>query len=92
MHKYIPTHYVDPNSFLVQSLLKAYQNNTSDYESMPIAIGGGTYAKAFKNAVAFGTKFIDDEEVCHIDNEYVDIDKLKLNIKIIKDAIKELTK
>lgn len=85
-------HLVKEDSFLVQSLLKAYQKNTNDYESKPLTIGGGTYAKCFKNAVAFGTKFPSDEEVCHIDNEYVDIDKLKLNIKIIKDAIKELTK
>lgn len=89
---YNELHLVKEDSFLVQSLLKAYQKNTNDYVSKPITIGGGTYAKCFKNAVAFGTKFIDDEEVCHIDNEYVDIDKLKLNIKIIKDAIKELTK
>lgn len=85
-------HFVNPEGRLVQKLLKAYQENTGDYESKPIAIGGGTYAKCFKNSVAFGTKFKDDEEVCHIDNEYVDIDKLRLNIKIIKDAIKELTK
>ena len=85
-------HMVNPNSILVKKLLKAYQNNTGDYDAKPISIGGGTYAKCFKNSVAFGTKFKDEEDVCHIDNEYVDIDKLRLNIKILKDAIKELAK
>lgn len=90
--EFMKVHYVDKNSNLVQTLLKSYQKYSNDYTSEPICIGGGTYAKSFINSVAFGTKFIDDEEVCHIDNEYVDIDKLKLNIKIMKDAIKELTK
>ena len=90
--EFMPIHYVDKNSFLVKTLLNAYQKNTNDFDSKPITIGGGTYAKSFINSVAFGTKFLHEEEVCHIDNEYVDIDSLKLNIKILKDAIKELTK
>ena len=89
---YMDVHYVDPNSFLVKTLLNSYKKYTNDLSALPIAIGGGTYAKSFNNSVAFGTKFKDEEEVCHIDNEYVSIDSLKLNIKIIKDAIKELTK
>ena len=89
---FMPVHYVDPNSFLVKTLLDVYKKNTNDVNAKPISIGGGTYAKAFKNSVAFGTKFEFEEEVCHIDNEYVSLDNLRLNIKIIKDAIKELSK
>ena len=90
--EFMPVHYVDKGSFLVKTLLNAYRKNTNDYETEPMVIGGGTYAKSFNNSVAFGTKFPHEEEVCHIDNEYVDINSLKLNIKILIDAIKELTK
>lgn len=89
---YMPLHIVNPNSKLVQTLLKTYIKYTNDFNAKPISIGGGTYAKSFKNSVAFGTRFPDEEDTCHIDNEYVNIDSLKLSIKIIKDAIKELSK
>lgn len=89
---YMDVHYVDPNSFLVKTLLNSYKKYSLDYDAKAIAIGGGTYAKSFNNSVAFGTKFKGEEDVCHIDNEYVSIDSLKLNIKILKDAIKELSK
>lgn len=89
---YMEPHIVDPNSFLVKTLLNSYKKYTNDINAKAISIGGGTYAKCFKNSVAFGTKLPNEEETCHIDNEYVNIDTLKLSIKIMKDAIKELTK
>jgi len=89
---YMKLHIVNPNSFLVQTLLNSYKKYTNDTNALPISIGGGTYAKSFLNSVAFGIKMPNDEETCHIDNEYINISTLELSIKIIKDAIKELTK
>jgi succinyl-diaminopimelate desuccinylase len=37
--------------------MEAYQSETGDYVSKPLAIGGGTYARDSKNSVAFGMQF-----------------------------------
>lgn len=86
---FMPLHYISKESKLVKSLLKAYREVTNDY-SEPLAIGGGTYAKEFPNAVAFGIKFPNEEDVAHIDDEYESIDSLYKAKEIIKKAIKEL--
>lgn len=55
-HSALPL-YVDPDSKMVQTLTKAYQLYSNDYESKNQVIGGGTYAKMFPNFVAFGPEF-----------------------------------
>ena len=82
-------HYVPKNSELVQKLLKAYRAVTNDY-SEPITIGGGTYAREMKNAVAFGPAMPNDEDVCHISNEYMTIESFINAIKVYYLAIKDL--
>ena len=52
-----PLLFYKKSSDLVQVLLKTYQDETGDYESKPLAIGGGTYAKEADNVVAFGAQF-----------------------------------
>jgi succinyl-diaminopimelate desuccinylase len=49
--------FFDLNSPLVKTLLKTYQDVSGDKENMPVTIGGGTYARATKNTVAFGMEF-----------------------------------
>ena len=61
-------------------------------EVAPITIGGGTYARAFKNMVSFGMNFPGDKDMCHQVDEFVDIDKLILSTKIYATAIYELAK
>ncbi|MCF0114789.1 MAG: Sapep family Mn(2+)-dependent dipeptidase, partial [Erysipelotrichaceae bacterium] len=46
--------YFPVDSPLVSSLLKAYQEVTGDYETQPMTMGGGTYAKGINNCIAFG--------------------------------------
>ena len=46
--------YVPQESELVQKLMKVYREGTGEADAKPKAIGGGTYAKMFKNMVAFG--------------------------------------
>ena len=43
----------DKEGFLVKTLLKIYNEETGKHEE-PIAIGGGTYARALKFGAAFG--------------------------------------
>ena len=85
-------HFVDPNSFLVKTLMNVYQDVTKDYETKPMTIGGGTYAKFIKNAVAYGPMIPGREDVCHIANEYMFYDDFIQAIEIYAKAIYELTK
>ena len=83
--------YVPKDNHLVKTLCDIY-NKMTDSNLEPIAIGGGTYARAFKNCVSFGANFPGDTDMCHQANEFVDIDKLILSCKIYTEAIYELTK
>ncbi len=85
-------HYVDPNSFLVKTLMQVYKDVTNDDKAQPITIGGGTYAKFIKNCVAYGPLFPEREDVCHIANEYMRLEDFKSAIEIYAKAIYELTK
>ena len=81
----------DKQGFLVTTLLNVYNEETGE-NKQPIAIGGGTYARALKYGTAFGPE---EEGVdCHIHqpNEFVSIKNLELQCKIYKRAIKELSK
>lgn len=81
---------IDPNSKMVQALLKCYQELTGDYESKPMAIGGGTYAKESKNTLAFGSHFPNREDHIHEANEKIHLDDLRKSISIYADAILKL--
>lgn len=85
-------HFVDPNSNLVKTLMKCYQEVTGDYETKPFTIGGGTYARELNTAVAFGPVFVGREDVCHIANEYMFEDDFYNSIEVYYKSIYELTK
>lgn len=79
--------YVEKDSELVKSLMKIYQEETADQEATPIAIGGGTYARAVEKAVAFGPLFPGQPELAHQKDEYIGIDDLIKNTVIYANAI-----
>lgn len=81
--------YVDKNSHLVSTLLSVYNELTGKNDE-PVSMGGGTYARAFDNAVAFGMWFPDTPSCMHKPNEYFIIDEYKKNFEIITEAIKRL--
>lgn len=83
---YMPALYIDPNSELVQSLCKIYNEETNS-NCKPIAIGGATFARAFPNCVSFGANFLGDKDMCHQTDEFISIDKLLLACKIYAKAI-----
>lgn len=84
--------YVPKDNFLVEKLMKVYKEQTGDIDSEPITIGGGTYARAMDNAVAFGPLFPGQEEVAHQKNEYISIEDLMKITKIYAHALYELAK
>ncbi|MDR3601193.1 MAG: dipeptidase PepV [Desulfosporosinus sp.] len=82
-------HHVPIDSALVQSLLKAYADVTG-LKPFAFAIGGGTYAKALPQGVAFGPVFPGEPEVIHCADEYISIDNLLLTTKVYAQAILNL--
>lgn len=88
-HLHKPKLYIPEDSQLVQSLLKVYREATGD-QTPPKSIGGGTYAKAMPNILAFGPLFPGDEVREHKPNEYILLDRLVKNAQIIGAAILEL--
>ena len=85
------TLYVPKDNHLVKTLCDIFNKMTGS-NAEPIAIGGGTYARAFENCVSFGSNFPGDTDMCHQANEFIDIDKLILSCKIYAEAIYELSK
>ena len=85
-------HYVNPNDDLVKTLLDSYVRYTGDTESKPMTIGGGTYARAMKKAVAFGPMFPNREDVVHQVNEHIYIEDLVKACAIYADALYNLGK
>ena len=81
--------FVDKNSELVQSLLKVY-NDVTGQNTQPIAIGGGTYARALKTGVAFGPSFGKEGDSIHQPNEYMPVENIYKFTDIMYKAIKEL--
>ena len=83
-----PLH-VPADSKIVRGLLKVYHEVTG-LPAYTIAIGGGTYSRMMPNTVAFGVCFPGDMDVCHIADEYIDIEKMMLGVKIFAHAIAEI--
>ena len=81
-----PPHHVPADGELVTALLAAYEEETG-LEGKPMSTGGGTYAKVLKQGVAFGALFPDEEDLAHQADEYEDIDRLMLAMKIYANAL-----
>ncbi|MCL2598402.1 MAG: hypothetical protein FWD76_00620, partial [Firmicutes bacterium] len=86
---YKPNHYIDPQSPLIQTLLGIYHKHTGQPPHC-IQIGGGTYARELKNAVAFGLQFPDVEVDIHKPNEKYRLDHFALLVDIYYDAFLQL--
>lgn len=82
--------YFNNDSQLVHALRESYSRCTGDTRSMPIALGGATYARALPNAIAFGPVFPDQEELAHEANEHFAIPDFKKITEIYSDALLRL--
>ncbi|MDO4833620.1 MAG: dipeptidase PepV [Bacillota bacterium] len=83
---------IDADSRLVSKLMEIYRKHTGDSESGPLVIGGGTYARALENVVAFGARFPGEPELGHRKNEKISVNNLVRLSKIYAEAIYELAK
>lgn len=83
--------YLQKDDSLVKTLVNIFNKKTG-LNTEPIAIGGGTYARAFKNFISYGATMPGDKDMCHQVDEFIEIDKLILSAKIYAEAIYELAK
>lgn len=82
--------YQNKDGDLVKKLRNIYEKHTGD-KTAPITTGGGTYARALKNGVAFGPSIL-GEHCCHVPNEKISVERLEKCYEIYKEAIYELAK
>lgn len=89
LHK--PKLYASKDSELVKRLMKVYRECTGR-DDQPECIGGGTYAKALPNIVAFGCVFPGDELTEHKADEYIEVRHLAENANIMAEAMYALAR
>lgn len=85
----MPPHHVNENSELIACLKEAYEEITNE-KAYCVSIGGATYARVFKNSVAFGPTFPGEVGTEHEPDEYIEIDSLLKAGDIIANAILKL--
>ncbi len=83
--------YHDKKSKLISTLCEVY-NEYAGKDERPVAIGGGTYARALKMGVAFGPEVEGEEVTIHQANEYITIERVELMLNVYKKALERLTK
>lgn len=83
--------YNDKEGELVRTLCDVY-NEVTGKNVQPIAIGGGTYARALKCGAAFGPEEEGEECTIHQANEYITFEKIEKCFNIYKLALQRLTK
>ncbi len=83
--------YMPEDAPLINTLMEIYRRHTGDMQSKPLVIGGGTYARAVENTVAFGAKFPEDEDRMHQKNERIPIDHMVKLAEIYAEAVYRLS-
>jgi succinyl-diaminopimelate desuccinylase len=83
-------HYVSPKDPLIKILHAAYVKYTHDETTPLLTIGGGTYARCLKKAVAFGPNFPKNEDLAHQPDEYLIVEDMIIAAAIYAEAIEKL--
>ena len=81
--------YLEKSHPLVKQLCNIF-NEYNNSNLPPIAIGGGTYARAFENCISFGPQMPNNKDMCHQTDEYISIDNLIFCTKVYAEAILKL--
>ncbi len=81
---------IPEDSELVQGLLNIFIERTGVTDAKPQRIGGGTYARHLKNAVSFGPEGYKCPSSVHVANEFITMEQIDLNTKLLADAIAAL--
>lgn len=84
-----PGLYMPKDHPLVETLQEVYEVETGE-RCEPIAIGGGTYAKALPNTVAFGPIFPGCQNRIHETDEFITVDELMMDAGMIARAMCQL--
>ncbi|MEG0977772.1 MAG: Sapep family Mn(2+)-dependent dipeptidase [Bacilli bacterium] len=84
--------YFEPDDIMVQTLFKAYQEETGDYKNPIKTIGGGTYAKEAKNILAFGSAFPGRVDNIHDVDEKINLEDFYKSMYIYARGIYDLGK
>lgn len=79
----------DKNGELITTLLGVY-NEVTGKNAKPVAIGGGTYARALKCGAAFGPEEDGEECTVHQPDEYITFEKIEKCFEIYKLALERL--
>ncbi len=77
------------DSHLIATMMDVYCELTGT-DAQPLAIGGGTYARALPNIVGFGPVFPGDPDVAHKANEWASVDKLLAGAALYREVLKRL--
>ncbi len=85
-----PPIYIDRNGPVIRALLDTYCEMTGQEKAEAVTIGGGTYARAMDNIIAFGAAFPGKENREHMSDEYVLEEDFILNRKIYAKALERL--
>jgi len=85
-----PPIYKPKDDAMICTLMDIYKRLSGDVDCEPIVIGGGTYARAVPNTIAYGANFPGDPELAHQKNEYITVTNLVKSAKIFAEAIFEL--
>lgn len=84
--------YNDANGALISTLTKIYNAQTGKAER-PLAIGGGTYARALQCGCGFGPYISGTgDDVAHQPNEFITFERIRLLSDVYYEAIKEISK
>jgi succinyl-diaminopimelate desuccinylase len=70
-------------------LLGVYAEATGK-KAEPLSIGGGTYARAFENAVAFGIEPEGEPAQCHMPDESRTVESIRFDTRMMAEAIRRL--
>ena len=81
--------YMDKDGPVIKMLLEAYRSVTGD-NSEPFVIGGGTYARAMDNIIAFGPLLPGRKSLEHQPDENISLDDLATVRNIYREAIRRL--
>ena len=79
------------DSFLISTLQRVYNEETGE-KAEPIAIGGGTYARALECGAGFGPQLANEPVTIHQKDEYISVSHVAFLLKLYRRAIEELTK
>lgn len=82
--------YMELGSEMVEKLIGAYREETGDYESKPLVLSGGTYAKAVNNILCFGGMFPGEEDTMHQADERFSIESFMKMARVYARAIYSL--